>query len=145
MIRSAKAQEASILSDLAFRSKGYWGYTAKFLAACREELTVSRNEIAKGNVFVLEEEGRILGFYSLEHPSSESVELGFLFVEPRDIGAGHGRTLLEHACSEATRRGYRKLVIQGDPNAGPFYLAMGAQLVGSRESASIPGRTLPEF
>jgi GNAT superfamily N-acetyltransferase len=140
MIRRARRDEAAFLSDLARRSKAHWGYPAEFLAACREELTVSGDE-----AFALELEGRVLGFYTLEHVSDATVELGHLFVEPDAIGAGHGRALIEHARREAARRGYRTLVIQGDPNAEGFYEAMGARCVGTRESASIPGRELPVF
>jgi len=71
--------------------------------------------------------------------------LGHLFVEPEEIGRGHGRALLSHARDEARRRGYRVLVIQGDPNAARFYEACGARRVGEKGSASIPGRLLPLF
>ncbi|WP_067619878.1 hypothetical protein [Alicyclobacillus acidiphilus] len=36
-----------------------------------------------------------------------------------------------------------ELTIRPDPNAEPFYLAMGAQRVGEVPSGSIPGRMLP--
>ncbi|WP_437690828.1 hypothetical protein [Sorangium sp. So ce176] len=51
--------------------------------------------------------------------------------------------LLAHARDEARRRGYRVLVIQGDPNAGRFYEACGARRVSENGSASIPGLSLP--
>ena len=100
-------------------------------------------DIAAGNAFVLEQSGEIAGFYSLEPISTDTVELGHLFVQPEAIGAGHGRALLTHACEAARERGYATLLIQGDPNAEAFYRAAGAQNVGSRKSASIPGRELP--
>ncbi|WP_437973752.1 GNAT family N-acetyltransferase [Sorangium sp. So ce295] len=64
-------------------------------------------------------------------------------VEPQAIGRGHGRALLAYARDEARRRGYRVLVIQGDPSAARFYEACGARRVGEKGSASIPGRLLP--
>ena len=38
LVRPGHPGEAAILSDLALRSKSYWGYDADFLEACRDEL-----------------------------------------------------------------------------------------------------------
>lgn len=145
MIRPAKASEAPVLSDLAFRSKAWWGYPDDFMEACREELSVSAGDLARHPTWVLEEDGRPLGFYSLEPLAPGRAELGHLFVEPAEIGRGHGRRLIEHAAGEARRRGWDVLVIQGDPHATGFYEACGAVRIGSSASASIPGRSLPLF
>lgn len=142
-IRSARTGEEAFLSQFAVRSKAYWGYSPEFLEHCQGELSVSKSEIAAGNVFVLEDESRVLGFCSLEHISSDDVELGHLFVDPEAIGLGHGRALVQHAREVARARGYSTILIQGDPNAEPFYASAGALKVGTRESASIPGRHLP--
>ena len=143
VIRPADENDVSPLAGLALRSKAHWGYSAEFLQACRLELSVAPEEAKAGNVFVLEESGRLIGFYSLEAQSRRDVELGHLFVEPHEIGRGYGRALVEHAKSEARRRGYRTMIIQGDLHAEPFYVAAGAKLLGRRESASISGRDLP--
>jgi GNAT superfamily N-acetyltransferase len=68
-------------------------------------------------------------------------ELEDLWLDPRFIGRGMGRTLLEHALGVAADLGFESLVIEGEPHAEGFYLAMGAVRIGSRRSAS--GRTLP--
>ena len=73
------------------------------------------------------------------------MELEALFVEPRCIGQGFGRLLVEHAKSVALDMGASQLIIQGDPNAEGFYLAAGGVLTGTMESGSIPGRLLPTF
>lgn len=145
MIRPAKPTETDALSDLAFRSKAYWGYSDAFMEACRAELSVAPGDLGKHPTFVLERGGRPLGFYSLEPLSPRRAELGHLFVEPAEIGTGCGRQLFEHARGEARRRGFAVLVIQGDPHAARFYEACGARRVGSRPSASIPERSLPLF
>ncbi|WP_437733505.1 GNAT family N-acetyltransferase [Sorangium sp. So ce1335] len=145
MIRAARAEEAELLGALALRSKAHWGYTRDFMEACRAELSISPAYVARHPTFVLVRGNEALGFYTLEALSPTRVELGHLFVEPEEIGRGHGRALLAHARDEARRRGYRVLVIQGDPNAGRFYEACGARRVGEKASASIPGRMLPLF
>jgi GNAT superfamily N-acetyltransferase len=143
MIRRAAPADAQALSELAFRSKGYWGYSPEFMEACRAELSVSASDLERHPTFVLTGSGQFLGFYSLERLSQTHVELGHLFVEPSEIGSGHGRALMAHAQEQARRRGFRVLVIQGDPNALGFYEACGARRVGSQASSSIPGRWLP--
>lgn len=143
IIREAQRDELSALSALALRSKAVWGYSAQFLESCRAELTVSETEL--GEVFVLCSGETPLGFYSLQRLDGDRVELGYLFVEPVELGKGWGRRLVADACRRALRLGYRTLVIQGDPNAEDFYLHMGALKTGQRPSDSIPGRMLPTF
>lgn len=54
IIRKPQPGEAAALSDLALRSKGYWGYNADFLRDCREEFTVQPRQIAKGMIRLAE-------------------------------------------------------------------------------------------
>jgi ribosomal protein S18 acetylase RimI-like enzyme len=68
-------------------------------------------------------------------------ELEDLWLDPELIGRGMGRRLFEHALRIASELGFDSLVIEADPNAEPFYLAMGAARIGDRRSST--GRTLP--
>jgi len=146
-IRNAEPYEASRLSDLAIRSKSYWGYSAEFMAACQEELLVSieKMENERFHYIVTERQDEVVGFYALEHLSDSEFELEALFVEPNHIGTGVGKALMSHAKSYAASLGGDTLIIQGDPNAERFYLAAGGRPTGNRESVSIPGRFLPTF
>ena len=69
LIRLTKPIEAAVLSALALRSKASWGYDAMFMAACVDELTILAERIQKNPTYVLEEKGRVLGFYMLESSS----------------------------------------------------------------------------
>lgn len=144
-VRPAAAGEAPFLSDLASRSKAHWGYAPGFIEACRGELTYSAEQILDPQHFfaVAEVAGELVGFYALEARPDAEFELGALFVEPKWIGCGLGRKLLDHARQIAAARGGRVLSIQADPNAVDFYSAAGAVVTGERESGSIPGRLLP--
>ncbi|GAA1398682.1 hypothetical protein GCM10009639_37390 [Kitasatospora putterlickiae] len=66
-----------------------------------------------------------------------------LFVEPASIGHGIGRRLMEHLRAEAEGLGFELITVAADPNAEPFYRAMGAVRTGTIPSGSIPGRRLP--
>ncbi len=141
-IRAGEAAEAAALTELALRSKGHWEYDAEFLAACREELTVRPADVAARRTAVAEEDGRILGFTTLDGEPPKGA-LGMMFVEPDSIGRGVGRRLFAHTMDEARRLGFTRLTIDADPNAEPFYRAMGAIRIGATPSGSIPGRELP--
>ena len=145
IIRRARSDEAPKLTALARRSKGYWGYGDAFLTACEKELRVSDAELAYSPAHLIEDFGRIIGFYMLQPRSQCKVELTFLFVEPDDIGRGYGGRLMRHAISTATNLEFETMLIQGDPHADAFYCAMGARKIGSKASESIPGRELPLY
>ena len=144
-IREALPSEVEYLSELAFRSKSYWGYSDQFMQACRQELTVDEYYIENNPTFVIVDAGNTVGFYALEHISASEVELSLLFVDPTFIGKGYGRKLMTHAQEKARYLGYSKMMIQGDPNAERFYRSAGGSVIGTRKSASILDRELPIF
>jgi hypothetical protein len=62
-IREALTEETESLSHLAFRSKGYWGYSQDFMAACRSELAVDASRIGTEGYlcFVAQGDDTIIG------------------------------------------------------------------------------------
>ncbi len=141
-VRPARPGEAPRLSQLALRSKAYWGCDAAFLDRCRGELEVRSEQLATLRAHVLEREGSILGFFTPAGDPPEG-EVVHLYVDPAAIGAGVGATLFRAARDIARREGFRRLLIHSDPNAVPFYSRQGARQVGEVPSGSIPGRLLP--
>lgn len=144
-IRKASIEEVHLLSDIALKSKAFWGYSSEFITACKEELIVTQEKIESKafSYWVYEHKNDILGFYAIEKISSEAAELEALFVSPESIGKGIGKSLMDHAISLARSGGATSLRIHSDPNAKEFYLAAGASIVGEEESSSIKGRYLP--
>jgi GNAT superfamily N-acetyltransferase len=138
-VRPARVDECELLTELAMRSKAHWGYDDAFMAACRDELTMQPSFIPRIDV-AEDEDGRVVGMVRLEPGVLED-----LFVDPDAIGTGVGRVLIEHACRRAASEGMTTLSIDADPNAEPFYVAMGAVRVGASPSQSIPGRMLPQL
>ena len=122
------------------RSKAHWGYAEEFLERVRSILTFSEEDILRCPVYVLTlGSDEPAGVYRITGAPPEG-ELEDLWLDPRIIGRGMGRALFEHALGTAGGLRFESLLIEGDPNAEGFYLAMGAIRVGSRESPS--GRTL---
>jgi GNAT superfamily N-acetyltransferase len=142
-IHRARPGEARILSALASRSKAHWGYDADFLAACRDDLTLSADDVASSMVYVWDGRNAPVGFYRLVLRDDVVAELDALFVEPAAMGQGVGKRLWRHAVATAAKLGCSEIVLQSDPQAEGFYLAMGAQHAGESESTVMPGRMLP--
>ncbi|MFK4221774.1 GNAT family N-acetyltransferase [Streptomyces sp. NPDC019890] len=133
-IRDARSDEADALTALILRSKAHWGYDDAFLAACRDELTVAASEIAARRIVVAEEDTPVLGVASLEGEPPHGT-LGLLFVEPSAIGRGIGRTLYAYVLDTARELGFKRLTIDSDPHAEPFYRTLGARPVPTRTGA----------
>ncbi|SHK24227.1 Acetyltransferase (GNAT) domain-containing protein [Desulforamulus aeronauticus DSM 10349] len=143
-IRCALPDESEQLSSLALRSKKTWGYDDTFMEQCCRELTLSTDYIASSQVYVMEEKGEVLGFYGLSGKGLEG-SLDFLFIEPSQMNCGYGKKLWLHAVKKAAELNFQYILIDSDPNAKGFYLAMGAKFKGEVSSKSIPGRFLPLF
>jgi GNAT superfamily N-acetyltransferase len=143
-LRPGRPGEAQQLSALALRSKGSWGYSPAFLAACEAELTVTGEDVERLGVVVAERDGAVAAFYGL-HVHGDTAEVTHLFVDPPAIGTGVGRALWHHLVAACARRGVATVVIDADPSAEGFYLALGAEQAGTAPSGSIPGRMLPRL
>jgi GNAT superfamily N-acetyltransferase len=143
-IRCAEREEHASISALALRSKAHWGYTAAFLAACRDELTFDEATCGSGLMHVATEDGIIRGFNLVGGAPPEG-ELRALFVEPDAIGTGCGKMLLADALEAAREAGCTRVTLDADPGAEGFYRRFGARRIGSTPSGSIAGRMLPHL
>lgn len=143
-IRRARRKEAELLSELAHRAKAVWGYDEAFMRACRDELTLSPDDLVRDHVFVLEADGAVVGFYRL-CGAGQTALLSDLFVAPEMIGRGYGKRLWRHATQTAQQLGFHRIEIHSDPHAEGFYLAMGAERGGEVVSTVFTGRRLPRL
>jgi GNAT superfamily N-acetyltransferase len=139
-LRPARPGEAKLLTDLALRSKAYWGYAPEFLERCRPVLTLRPDQVGARRTVVAEAVGGVQGFYTLDDG-----ELGNLWVDPAHLRKGVGRSLWNHAVETARTLGLKDLLIVADPHAEGFYLAMGAVRTGEMPSEVEPGRRLPQL
>jgi len=142
VIRRAESAEAAFLSALAFRSKAHWGYDQAFLDACVAPLTITGDRIETSPVYVGAVGSQVVGFYGLGALDDEA-DLAFLFVEPAATGRGYGWQLWRHAAETARSLGFQRLRVEADPNAEPFYRAMGAERIGEAPSTAVADRMLP--
>jgi GNAT superfamily N-acetyltransferase len=152
MIRDAKKQEAEILTEISFSSKGYWGYPKEFYDIWSSELTISSDYIQNNDVFVLESDDGIVGYYSIVELKddieasgiriSKGYWLEHMFIEPRHIGKGFGTKMFAHLRKRCALRGIAELGILADPNSRGFYEKMGCEYKCEYPS-TINNRTTP--
>lgn len=144
LIRPVRLDEAEPLHALTQRSTMHWGYEPEFLNWEPEALAVTlaflETAIAS---YALEEDGVVIGYYSLTGSLPEP-QLDKLFVDAPFIGTGRGKLLWNHALATARWLGATKVTLYADPNAAPFYRAMGAVWTGEEET-SRPGWNLQRF
>jgi N-acetylglutamate synthase-like GNAT family acetyltransferase len=135
-IRRARFDGAPLLTELTMRSKLFWRYDASFLADARQELEFQPNKFLPDfHVYILEEDGQMLGFCSLIPIEHETIKLHDLFIEPSHIGKGYGKLLWGHSVNAARELGIRTLVLTADPNAEPFYARQGAVRTAEKTSS----------
>lgn len=152
MIRPARNDESESLTHISFKSKAYWDYPEQFFDVWRNELTITQKYISDNDVFVLEENGFPIGFYSIVELkngieiSGIKINKGYwldhMFVLPEFIGNGFGKRMFEHLKNYCRNKNIIDLGILADPNAKSFYEKMGCNY--QREYPStIKNRTTP--
>lgn len=143
-LRTPRIDELEAVSQLCLRSKAVWGYDPAFLAACREELSVSVDDLQSSHVQIAEDE---TGIAAIAHvvPDEADAELKKLFVDPLRLQRGVGKLLFAWSVQIARAGGAIRLNIDADPEAVGFYRRMGAKDDGWSPSGSIPGRLLPRL
>ena len=125
-LRRARPEEAGALEALQNRSATHWGYPEGYFDWAGDARDIPESYVRDNTVYVLvDPDGRRLGFYGFTEEGDDLL-LDKMFVDLDEIGRGLGRVLWEHAVETARDLGVRDFVIGADPNAAPFYEAMGA-------------------
>ena len=125
VIRRAIAPDLAALNELMRQSSAYRGKYSAIL----EGYSVTPEQLATDDVYVLEEARKILGFYSLINIAS-SPELDLMFVADESQGKQIGATLFAHMKQKAVSLGANEVKIVSHPPAEAFYVRMGAEKVG---------------
>lgn len=114
--------------------------------ACRVELTVTVAHLCQGEYWVACDGDEIVGLASL-YPDRDRIsgEVHSFFIDPARQGQGIGERMWVKLLERAQTHGLQSLHLDADPDAVPFYEAMGFQVVGDAPSGSIPGRRIPHM
>lgn len=133
ILRQAKLTEATMLSDLAIRSKSYWKYEHSFLEQCRPAMKIDEDYINEWPVVVAEKDQIIIGFYALKDIKGEN-RLDHLWIDLPYIRQGFGKILLLDSFQRAQQLGWKSFRLATDQGGEPFYLKHGARNIGTVQS-----------
>ena len=131
-VRSAKPDERELLEDLQRRASLANPEHRAALEADPDAIDLPMAQIAAGDVFVAELDGRAVGMAVLLD-DGDHLELDGLFVEPGHWRRGIGRALVTEATHRARRQG-QALLVTADAAARGFYERCGFTLEGEAET-----------
>ena len=129
--------EADTLTALAHRAKAHWGYPPEWMARWRDELTIGPDDIRAHEVWVAEDDGRVVGMCALERGDA-AWTLEHVWVDPESMGRGVGQALVTHALQHATTAAPMDVHVVADPHATTFYERLGWVRTGT-VAAPMPG------
>jgi GNAT superfamily N-acetyltransferase len=132
-IRLARPEEREVLEELQRRASLANPVDRPHLEAHPDAIHLPPAQIANGQVFVAELDGRVAGFAAVV-----SGELDGLFVEPELWRRGIGRALVDEATHVARRKGFTLTVI-ANPAAREFYERCGFSVEGEAKTRFGPG------
>ena len=130
-VRRAAPGEVDELQRLYRRSSLWWASDRDLVAAHPEWVGPSPEQVERGWVRVVLDDGRIAGFSTVVPGPGPGAELEALFVEPDRMGRGLGRLLVEDAVVTARAAGWRGLRVVANANALGFYERMGFVATGT--------------
>ncbi|MDP6876881.1 MAG: GNAT family N-acetyltransferase [Alphaproteobacteria bacterium] len=144
-LRRARLDDNNVLTALFFRSKQSNGYDDAFMAACREELTVTADDLKAGEYWIAETHEVCGCACLLPDPDRPTGEVHAFFIDPNHQRQGVGRLLWQKLLERARAQNLVELRLDADPFAVPFYRKLGFEIVGTMPSGSIPGREIPHM
>jgi len=121
MIRPARIDERSALTELKRRASLMWEEDRPFLLAHPDVVELPEGQIDEGHVSVFEDGGEVLGFSVVLPRDDGQAQLDGLFVEPSAWGRGIGRRLVDHALERARAGGALGLNLIANIRALGFY------------------------
>lgn len=142
--RSAVAGASEILTDIAVRSEAYWGYDSEFMDRFKKLYRVTEEIISKHPTYVLEENERIIGFYSIKKGLQEA-SLEYFYIEPNCIGQGYGKILWNHLTDQCKKMNIWQVELVTSPQAKAFYVKMGAVQIDEVSSMVMKNRKIPKL
>jgi GNAT superfamily N-acetyltransferase len=141
---AAVAENAELLSELAYESEAYWGNGGEYMEQFSLFYNVSAEFIKKNPVYILEEDHCPVGFCGLLQ-TEKGWELEFFYIGVQFIGKGYGRKLWESLLGECAKLGVKSFELVTSPEAEPFYEKMGAETICHVESLINKDRIIPRL
>jgi streptomycin 6-kinase len=142
-IKEALPENLNQINELLRISKAYWGYDAVFLDRFMERLGITDMYMQQHAIKLFCVDDYLAGFFNFGFNADGLFELDNFFLHPNYIGKGIGRMLRQACCQEAKKQRKNEFIIWSDPNAEKFYVKMGCEKIGVRQSPMMPDRYPP--
>lgn len=142
-IRDALADDLNQINELLRISKAYWRYDNNFLDRFMEKLGITYAYMQQHAIKLFYVDDHLAGFFNFGFNTDNLFELDNFFLHPDYIGKGIGRVLWQACCQEAKKQNEKEFIIWSDPHAENFYLKMGCEKIGVRQSPMMPDRYPP--
>lgn len=143
IIKTPTLNELEQINQIVRLSKGHWGYDEIFLNRFMENFSVTKEYLERNTSRIACIYEQLIGFYSFSIQADGSLELDNFFLHPSQIGKGLGRKLWVAYCDTAKELGKHEFTLWADPNTESFYLKVGCEKIGVRQSPMMPDRYPP--
>lgn len=143
-IETAQKEDSVTLTDITYKGKAFWGYSAEQLERWKNELTISPEYIEKHETYKLLIEHETIGYYSFLKIDDDTIKLDNIFLLPEYIGKGYGRILMLDCIHKSKILQAKRIILDAEPNAEGFYKRLGFETYNRMES-SIKRRLLPQM
>jgi len=141
-IQKATPNDAAILTNITKKSKAYWGYSNEQIENWSAQLTITKEYLENNQVYKLEVNNLIVGYYSYIILEENIVQLDNLFILPNCIGTGLGTFLMNDFLGKIKTLKVKKVLLESEPNAEKFYNKFGFKTI-EQIKTSIKDRFLP--
>lgn len=142
-ITQPSVENLNEINQLIVASKQSWGYSDELIRSWLPILQATEQSLLEREYWIARNElDEAVFLYSFSKHSEQLFELEDCWIAPEFKGKGLGRKLFCHLRSKLAEQNAQMLTITAEPNAEGFYLRMGAQRVGEKQS-NVPGRVLP--
>ncbi|CTQ52999.1 putative acyltransferase [Roseibium album] len=142
-LRLATPSDSSALTGILHRAKASWGYSDDKMAAFRKHWQISEELIRSQHMTVAEVDGVPVAFSGLVVQDEDTLLIDYLFVAPEAQKQGVGDLLLTRAEDYGRQNNLKRICLESDTYAGPFYEKRGFKVVATRPSEMSPGNNIP--
>jgi|SRR5579872_2194283 len=142
-IKDATTKDLNKINEIMRISKAHWGYDEQFMDIFMNKLGINSEYMKNHSIKLLYVDNQVAGFYNFGINSDNVFELDNFFLHPDYIGLGLGKKLWDACCQTAKEQGKSEFILWSDPNVENFYLKMGCEKIGVRESPMMPNRYPP--
>lgn len=124
--------------------EAFWGEDDDYMACFSNEYKVTEAMIVKDNVYILEEDQEMIGFFAIIDNDGIS-ELELFYVDRALIGHGYGTVLWHHMVEFCKEAGIKKIEFVGSDDVVGFYEKIGAKALERIKSVLQVGRLVTRF